>query len=63
MKKFQITLIQDGMRWNEFVRAVNALEAEASALEGNPEAEVVSSNLVSTWMEGVFSGVFLTKVF
>ncbi|MFL0733453.1 MAG: hypothetical protein AB8A37_00360 [Prochlorococcus sp.] len=51
------------MRWNEFVRAVNALEAEATALEGNPEAEVVSSNLVSTWMEGVFSGVFLTKVF
>lgn len=51
------------MRWNEFVRAVNALEAEASALEVNPEAEVVSSNLVSTWMEGVFSGVFLTKVF
>jgi len=63
VKKFQITLIQDGMRWNEFVRAVNALEAEATALEGNPEAEVVSSNLVSTWMEGVFSGVFLTKVF
>jgi len=63
VKKFQITLIQDGMRWNEFVRAVNALEAEATALEVNPEAEVVSSNLVSTWMEGVFSGVFLTKVF
>ncbi len=63
MKKFQIVLFKDGMRWNEFVRAVNALEAEATALDGNPEAEVVSSNLVSTWMVGVFNGIFLTKIF
>ena len=63
MKKFQIILVKDGMRWNEFVRAVNALEAEATALDGNPEAEVVNSNLVSTWMEGVFNGIFLTKIF
>ena len=63
MKKFQIILVKDGMRWNEFVRAVNALEAEATTLDGNPEAEVVSSNLVSTWMEGVFNGIFLTKIF
>ena len=63
MKKYQITLLQDGMRWNEFVRAVNALEAESTVLDKHPEAELLSTNLVSTWMVQILSGVFLTELF
>jgi len=51
------------MRWNEFVRAVNALEAEATALENHPNAEVIRTNLVSTWLEDCLSGRFLTELF
>ena len=63
MKKFQIVLFKDGMRWNEFVRAVNALEAEATALENHPNAEVIRTNLVSTWLDNCLNGRFLTELF